>query len=63
MREHLQQSVVQDLRDYGTFKSQTHDRAYDKTDRIQQAQEQILELVEEESDISACRLAAEDGVS
>ena len=45
-------SVVQHLRDHGTFKSQTHDRGRGRTERIQQAEEQILERVEEEPDIS-----------
>ena len=50
-------SVVQHLRDHGTFKRQTHDRS------ILQAEEQILERVEEEPDISTRRLTAEVGVS
>ena len=40
-------SVVQHLWDHGTFKPQTHDRARDRTERILQAEEQILERVEE----------------
>ena len=43
--------------------SQTHDRGHDRTEKILQAEEQILERVEEESDISTRRLAAEVGVS
>ena len=35
----------------GTFKPQTHDRGRDRTERILQAEEQILERVEEEPDI------------
>ena len=56
-------SVVQHLEDHGTFKLQTHDRGRDRTERILQAEEQILERVEEEPDISTRRLAAEVGVS
>ncbi|KAJ3654615.1 hypothetical protein Zmor_013790 [Zophobas morio] len=56
-------SVVQHLRDHCTFKPQTHDRARDRTERILQAEEQILERVEEEPNISTRRLAAEVGVS
>ena len=41
-------SVVHHLRDHGTLKPQTHDR----TERILQAEEQILERVEEKPDIS-----------
>ena len=55
--------VLQHLRDPGTFKPQTHDRGRDRTERILQAEEQILERVEEEPDISTRRLAAEIGVS
>ena len=55
--------MVQHLRDDGTFKSQTHDRGRDMTERIPQAEEQILEHVEEEPDIITRRLAAEVGVS
>ena len=53
-------SVVQHLRDYGTFKLQSHDRGHG---RILQAEEQILERVEEESDINTRRITAEAGVS
>ena len=42
---------------------QTHDRDRDRTERILQAQEQILERDEEEPDTSTHRLAAEVGVS
>ncbi|KAJ3663075.1 hypothetical protein Zmor_007384 [Zophobas morio] len=42
---------------------QTHDRGRDRTERILQAEEQILERDEEEPDISTRRLAAEVGVS
>ena len=56
-------SVVQHLRDQGTFKPETHDRSRDKTERILQAEEQILERVEGEPDISTRRLAAQVGVS
>ncbi|KAJ3655760.1 hypothetical protein Zmor_014874 [Zophobas morio] len=55
-------SVVQHLRDHGTFQPQTHDRGRDRTERILQAEEQISERVEEELDISTRRLAAEVGV-
>ena len=55
--------MPQHLRDHGTFKPQTHDRGRDRTERILQAEEQILECVEEEPDISIRRLAAEVGVS
>ena len=51
-------SVVQHLRDYGTFKPQTHDRNHDRTEKILQAEEQILECVGEERDISS-QFAAE----
>ena len=44
--------MVQHPRDHGTFKSQSHDRGCDRTERILQAEEQILERVEEEPDIS-----------
>ena len=43
--------------------SQTHDRGHDRTEKILQAEEQILERVEEESDIRTHRLATEGGVS
>ena len=56
-------SVVQYLRDHDSFKPQTHNRGSDGTDRILQNEEQILERVEEEPDISTRRLAAEVGVS
>ncbi|KAJ3656100.1 hypothetical protein Zmor_015200 [Zophobas morio] len=46
-------SVVQYLRDHGTFKPQTHDRGRERTERILQAEEQILERVEEEPNIIA----------
>ncbi|KAJ3651963.1 hypothetical protein Zmor_017967 [Zophobas morio] len=49
-------SVVQHLRDHGTFKPQTHDRGRDRTERILQAEEEILECVEEDADISTRRL-------
>ena len=55
--------VVEHLGNHGTFKPQTHDRGRDRTERILYAQEQILERVEEEPDISTCRLAAEVEVS
>ena len=56
--------MVQHLRDHGTFNlKQTHDRGRDRTERILQAEEQILERDEEEPDISTRRLAAEVGVS
>ena len=42
---------------------QTHDRGRDRTERILQAEEQILERDEEEPDTSTRRLAAEVGVS
>ena len=42
---------------------QTHDRGSDRTERILQPEEQILERHEEERDISTRRLAAEVGVS
>ena len=44
-------SVVQHLRDHGTFKPQTHDRGRDRTERKLQAEEQIFERVEEEADL------------
>ena len=57
-------SVVQHLRDHNTCKPQTQqDRGHGRTERILQAEEQILERVEEESDISTRRIAAEVGVS
>ena len=56
-------SVIQHLRDHGTFKSQTHDRGRDIIERILQVEEQILERVEEKPDISTRRLAAEVGLS
>ena len=49
--------------EHSTFKPQTHDRGRDRTERILQAEEQILERVEEEPDISTRRLAAEVGIS
>ena len=55
--------MVQHFRDNGTFKPQTHNRGRDRTERILQAEEQILERVEEEPDISTRRLAADVGVS
>ena len=55
-------SVVQHLQDHGTFKPQTHDRGRDRTEAILKAEEQILERIEEEPDISTHRLAAEVGV-
>ena len=48
--------MVQHLRDYGTFKSQTHDRGRDRIVIILQAEESILERVEEEPNISTHRL-------
>ncbi|KAJ3650360.1 hypothetical protein Zmor_022053 [Zophobas morio] len=42
---------------------QTHNRGRDRTERILQAEEQILKHDEEEPDISTHRLAAEVGVS
>ena len=48
--------------DYGTFKPQTQNRGSDRTKRILQAEEQILERVEEEPDISTYQFAAEIGV-
>ena len=36
-------SVVQHLRDHGTFKPQTQDRGRFRTERILEAEEQILE--------------------
>ena len=48
-------SVVQHLRDHGTFKPQSHDRGRDRTERILQAEEEILEYVEEDSDNSTRR--------
>ena len=51
--------MVQHLRDHGTFKPQPHDRGCYRTQRILQAEEQILERVEEEPDIITRRLAAE----
>ena len=56
-------SVVQHFRDNGTFKPQTHNRGRDMTERILQAEEQILKPVEEEPDISTRQLAAAVGVS
>ena len=53
-------SVIQHLRDHGTVQPQTH--VHD-SGRILQAEEQILERIEEEPDISTRRLAAEVGVS
>ena len=51
------------LRDPGTFKPQTQDRGRNRSERILQAEEQILERVQEEPDISTHRLAAEIGIS
>ena len=56
-------SVVQHLRDYDTFKPQTHDRGRDRTEKILHAEEQSLERVEEDPDINTCRFAAEIGVA
>ena len=42
---------------------QTYDRGRDRTERILQAEQQILEQVEEEADISTRLLVAEVGVS
>ncbi|KAJ3646504.1 hypothetical protein Zmor_024089 [Zophobas morio] len=56
-------SVVQHLRDLGIFKPQTYDRDRERTERILQSEEQILEHAEEEPNISTRRLAAEVGVS
>ena len=55
-------SVVQHLRDHGTFTPQTHDLGHDTTEKILQAEEKILERVEEDPDISTRRLAAKVGV-
>ena len=55
--------VVQNLRDHGTLKPATHDRGRDRTEKILQSEEQILQRVEEEPHISTRRLAAEVGVS
>ena len=55
-------SVVQHLRDHGTFKPQTQNLSRDWIERILQAEEQILERVEEEPDNSTRRLAAEQGL-
>ena len=55
--------MVQHLQDHGTFKPQTQDRGGDRIERIPQAEEQILEPVEEKTGISIRRLAAEVGVS
>ena len=57
------QKLVQHLRDHGTFKPQNHDRGRDRTERILQAEEQILERVEEEPDTSKLGLAAKVAVS
>ena len=46
-----------------TFKRQIHDPDRDSTEKILQAEEQILERVEAKSDISTRRFAAEIGVS
>ncbi|KAJ3664778.1 hypothetical protein Zmor_000321 [Zophobas morio] len=56
-------SMVQHLRDRGTFKPQTQDCGRDRTDRIHQAEDQISERVEEEPDISTRQRAAKVGVS
>ena len=45
-------TVLQHLQDHGSFKPQTHDRGCDRTERILQAEEQILECVEEGPDMS-----------
>ncbi|KAJ3666799.1 hypothetical protein Zmor_002230 [Zophobas morio] len=45
-------SVVQHLRDHGTFKPQTQDLSRGRTERILQAEEQILERDEQDPDIS-----------
>ena len=55
--------MVQHFQDHGTFELQTHDRGHSRTERILQAEEQILERVEEEPHIITRRLAAEVGVS
>ena len=55
--------MVQHLRGHGTFKPQTHDRGRDRIERILQAEEQILESVEEKPGIIIRGLAAEVGVS
>ena len=57
VREHLYH-----LRDHGTFKSQTYDCGCNRTERILQAEEQILERVVT-PDITTCQLVAEVGVS
>ena len=61
VREHLHQWYS--ISDHGTFEPQTHNRGCNRTQRIPQAEEQILERVEEEPDISTRRLAAEVGAS
>ena len=55
--------MVQRLRDHSTFKPQTHDRGHVRTDRTLQAEEQILQRVEEEPHISTRQLAVEIGAS
>ena len=45
------------------LQASTHDRGRDRTERILQAEEQILERMEEEPYISTRRLTAEIGVS
>ena len=40
-------STVQHLGDHSTFERETHDRGRDRMERILQAEEQILERVEE----------------
>ena len=44
--------MVKYLWGHDIFKPQTHDRGRDRTERMTQAEEQILELVEEEPNIS-----------
>ncbi|KAJ3646577.1 hypothetical protein Zmor_024160 [Zophobas morio] len=49
-------SVVQHFQDHCTFKPLTYDRGCDGTERILQAEEQILERGEEEPDITVADL-------
>ena len=55
--------MVQHFRDHDTFKPKTHDHGRDRVERILQGEEQILERVEEEPDISTRWLAPEVRVS
>ncbi|KAJ3666370.1 hypothetical protein Zmor_001814 [Zophobas morio] len=45
-------SMVQHLRYHGTFKPQTHNLNRNRTERILQAEKQILDRVEEDPNIS-----------